>query len=65
MENKDISLEEQMKELNSIISEMENPDISLERSFELYKSGVTRLKECNEMIDNIEKELIILEEGQE
>lgn len=65
MENKDISLEERMKELNSIISEMENPDISLERSFELYKRGVTGLKECNEMIDNIEKELIILEEGQE
>ncbi len=65
MEENKLSLEERMKRLNEIIKEMENPDISLEESFELYKKGVTELKECNDMIDGIEKELIILEEGQE
>lgn len=65
MEEQKMSLEEHMKELNEIIREMETPDISLEKSFELYKKGVTRLKECTEMIDGIEKELIVLEEGQE
>lgn len=65
MDEKDMTLEERMRELNEIIREMENPDVSLEKSFELYKTGVTRLKECTDMIDNIEKELIVLEEGQE
>lgn len=65
MENKDMTLEQRMEELNGIIKEMENPNISLEKSFELYKTGVTRLKECTGMIDNIEKELIVLEENQE
>ncbi|MBQ8280945.1 MAG: exodeoxyribonuclease VII small subunit [Lachnospiraceae bacterium] len=65
MDEKDMTLEERMKELNEIIRKMENPDVSLEKSFELYKTGVTRLKECTDMIDNIEKELIVLEEGQE
>ncbi len=57
------SLEESMNELNRIISEMEKNDISLEESFELYKKGVKELRDCSEMIDRIEKEMIILEEG--
>ena len=57
------SLEESMNELNRIISEMEKNDISLEKSFELYKKGVKELRDCSEMIDRIEKEMIILEEG--
>ncbi|MGN0165586.1 MAG: exodeoxyribonuclease VII small subunit [Lachnospiraceae bacterium] len=65
MEEKSITLEERMRELTNIVKEMESPDIPLEKSFELYKKGVTELKECTAMIDTIEKELIILEEGQE
>lgn len=63
MEEKPLTLEERMKELNEIIKEMENPDIPLEKSFELYKKGVLRLKECTEMIDGIEKEIEVLEES--
>lgn len=39
MENNN-SIEENFKELDDIISEMSKDDISLEKSFELYKSGI-------------------------
>ena len=59
------SLEESMKELDGIIAGMEKSGISLEESFELYKKGVSELKHCSEMVDRIEKELIVLEEGED
>ncbi len=63
--NKPSSLEEGIRELDEIVRKMENTDISLEESFELYKKGIIRLKECTEMIDGIERQLTIFEEGTE
>lgn len=63
--NKPSSLEEGIRELDEIVRKMENTDISLEESFELYKKGIIRLKECTEMIDDIERQLTVLEEGTE
>ncbi len=59
------TLEESMEELDKIIKAMENSDISLEQSFALYKKGVAELKSCQDMVDMIEKELIVLEEGED
>ncbi len=61
-ENK--SLETAMIELNKIIENMENPECSLEESFRLYQDGMKLLKFCNESIDCVEKEIILLEEQQ-
>ncbi|MDD6101986.1 MAG: exodeoxyribonuclease VII small subunit [Clostridiales bacterium] len=63
--DKNNMLEEKMSELSDIIKQMENPDVTLSDSFELYKKGVLCINECTGMIDNIEKELIILEEGRD
>ena len=41
---------------------MEEEDISLEESFQLYKEGMEMLKLCNEKIDTIEKKMMILDE---
>lgn len=60
-ENK--TLEEKLEELSNIVKKMESPEATLTESFELYKQGVTTIKECGDMIDKVEKELIILEEG--
>ncbi len=59
------TLEESMEELDKIIKAMEDSDISLEQSFALYKKGVAELKSCQDMVDMIEKELIVLEEGED
>ncbi len=49
------------EEIEKLIGDMENPDESLEDSFEKYKKGVMLIKECSEKIEKVEKELKILE----
>ncbi len=58
------NLETAMQEVQDIIGKMEKSDCTLEQSFELYSKGVKLLQFCNEAIDKVEKELIVLEEEQ-
>ena len=44
------ALEDNFAELEDILKQMEQPEISLEQSFLLYQSGVEKLKECNVML---------------
>lgn len=57
------SVEESFNEIESIIAEMQKEDVTLDRSFELYNQGLTLIKECNEKLDSIEKQIKIIEEG--
>lgn len=59
------SLEEKFAEIESIIGRMEDPQIGLDESFLLYQDGVNKLRECNQMLDTVEKKMqVIREEGQ-
>lgn len=59
------SLEELLAEVEGIVGQLQQRDISLEDSFLLYQQGIEKLKNCNIKIDNVEKKLLILnEEGQ-
>lgn len=49
-----LSLEESFEKIEELINEMSD-DISLERSFELYKDGMELLNNCNIKIDRVEK----------
>lgn len=60
-----MKLEELFERLNQVVAELEKPDISLEASFELYQEGVKLIKACNDSIDKVEKQLIILNENGE
>lgn len=62
MAGKSKGLEKSLEQLNDILSNLEKEDISLEESFTLYQEGMKLLKQCNESIDKVEKQLIILEE---
>lgn len=60
------TLNDVLEQLDGIMKEMEEEDISLEESFQLYKEGMEMLKLCNEKIDTIEKKMMILDgEGAE
>lgn len=59
------TLEENFQELDGILGQLERRDISLEESFRLYKDGMKLVKKCNESIDRIEKEIMILSEEEE
>lgn len=54
------SLEETFAEIESIIEQMEQPDVSLDESFKLYQCGVGNLKVCNELLDEVEKKMQVL-----
>ena len=56
------SLEKSLEDLNEILTNLEKEDISLEDSFSLYQEGMKLLKQCNDSIDKVEKQLMILEE---
>ncbi len=60
-----MKLEESFDKLNKIMDELEKPEISLEDSFALYQEGMKLLKTCNDSIDKVEKDLIILSESGE
>lgn len=65
MAEKEMKLEESFEKLNQIMDALEKPDVSLEDSFALYQEGMKLLKACNDSIDKVEKELIILSESGE
>lgn len=62
--NKDITLEEAIEKLSGIVKELETPGASLEQAFENYTEGVKLIKVCHDLIDKVEKKLIVLEEGE-
>lgn len=65
MTDQNQSLEELLADIENIINNLQQKDISLENSFALYQQGIGKLKLCNEKIDAVEKKLLILdEEGQ-
>lgn len=61
--NKDISLEERMQKTEDILRRMETMELTLQESFKLYSEGMEELQKCSEMIDSVEKQLQIIEEG--
>ncbi|MCI9051104.1 MAG: exodeoxyribonuclease VII small subunit [Lachnospiraceae bacterium] len=62
MKEKEKSMEEAFEELNELLTKMDSDQISLEDSFKLYQEGVQLVRYCNEKIDKVEKQLMILNE---
>ncbi len=65
MAEKNMKLEEAFDKLNQVVEALEKSEVSLEDSFTLYQEGMKLLKICNDSIDKVEKELIILSENGE
>lgn len=61
-DNKELTLEEMMDELDNCVRQLEADDISLEDSFHIYEKGMKMVKSCNDRIDRVEKEVLKLEE---
>ena len=55
-------MEEAFEELNELLTKMDSDQISLEDSFKLYQEGVQLVRYCNEKIDKVEKQMMILNE---
>ena len=57
--------EEQYEQLEGIVAGMQDPEASLQESFENYKKGMKLVKSLTGMIDQIEKEVIVLSEQED
>ena len=58
------SIEEAFKHLEDIIGKLSEEEVSLSDSMDLYKKGVKLLDKCSQTLDKTQKEIIILQEGQ-
>ncbi|MCR5430795.1 MAG: exodeoxyribonuclease VII small subunit [Eubacterium sp.] len=56
------NIEDNFKELDELLEKMQDEDVSLDESFEMYKKGIEIVKDSNEQIDKIEKQIEVLEE---
>lgn len=60
-----MTIEENLARLEEIISKLDNKDTSLEDAFKEYESGIKLVKECNDAIDKVEKDVITLNGGED
>lgn len=59
------TIEETFAELDEIMEKLESSETSLEESFACYEAGMKLVKACGEKIDLVEKQMIILQGGDE
>ena len=60
------SLEEMFEQLDAILENMEDPELSLEDAFSLYEQGIKKIQNCNQKLDMVEKKMLqIAEDGTE
>lgn len=52
----------EFSELEELLEQLEAEDISLEDAFTAYSKGMNVLKQCNEQIDRVEKQVMKLNE---
>lgn len=59
------SFEEGMSNLETIKRELEKDDLSLDEAVQKFEDGMKISRECREILDNAEKKITILLEGEE
>ena len=61
---KTVSLEENFAEIEALLEELEQDDISIEDAFDKYSRGIELLKQCDRCIDKVEKKVLkLMEDG--
>lgn len=55
-------LEEAFDQIEKLLEKLNDREVSLEESFGLYQEGMKLLKQCNEKIDHVEKQMLQIDE---
>ena len=65
MKEKEMKFEDKMKELETIISDLENGNSSLEESIEKYTRAMKLASECDQELKQVEEQVskMVLEDG--
>ncbi|HHV28608.1 exodeoxyribonuclease VII small subunit [Acetivibrio mesophilus] len=56
--------EESLKELESIVKQLERGELPLDESIEMFQKGITLSKDLSKMLDDMEKRVSILIEDE-
>lgn len=59
----DLSLEEKFAALDDMIQKLEQADISLDQSFQLYSKGMALVNECHKEIEDVEGKVMKLNDN--
>ena len=62
---KSATIEESFEKLDKIVSQLEDGSLSMNEAFTLYKEGVQLVNNCNNMLDKVEKQLVVLNGSEE
>lgn len=62
---KSATIEESFEKLDKIVSQLEDGSLSMNEAFKLYKEGVQLVNNCNNMLDKVEKQLVVLNVSEE
>lgn len=62
---KEMGLEERFAAIELILDQMEDENVTLDESFELYKKGMEQMKAANQALDQIEKAMLMMNESGE
>ena len=60
-----MGFEDKIKELEKIANELEKDDLPLDESVKKFEDGMKISKECKEILDNAEKKITVLINGEE
>lgn len=63
--NKKHSFEENLKELETIVNQLENGDCTLEESIELFDRGTKLSRACNQMLEQAQQRIVTLSQAEE
>lgn len=62
---KTTTIEEAFTQLDEIITQLESGNLSLDASFKKYNEGIKMIKSCNQQLDKVEKQIIVLDSKEE
>lgn len=62
-ENKELSFEEGIEQLEKIVKELEQKEVPLEQALNLFRQGIVLVQNCNSLLDHAEKQMQILLEN--
>ncbi|WP_252314868.1 exodeoxyribonuclease VII small subunit [Sinobaca sp. H24] len=65
-ENKELSFEEALEQLESTVSSLEEGDVPLEKALHMYQEGMKLSSLCHDKLKKVEKQMdVIIEENGE
>lgn len=58
----DFRLEEAFDRIDKLLERLNDREVPLEESFTLYQEGMQLLKQCNDRIDHVERQMLQIDE---